>query len=97
MTDHENDEREDTPSVSFGTRKAQKLGFDYLVGLRTMIEDMNQRRRFDVSHYEFHEPAPDVLVEMMESGLGHAIPEAVLSFYQRVSDGFDLTWSYEDK
>ena len=87
----------DVPSVQFSRKRPRRIESDYLFELRDIVEDMLQRDGLEVQRFELHEPTPDILVELMEGGLGTMIPEIILGFFQRVSDGIELEWSYESE
>lgn len=84
----------ETPSVQFSRKRPRRIDSDYLFDLRDVVEDIRERDALQVERFEIHEPTPDVLVELMEGGLGTMIPEIILSFFQRVSDGLELEWTY---
>jgi len=87
---------DENASVSFGAKRPRRLTLEYLFDLRELVDDMRARTGIDVKRFEIHDPTPDVVVELMEAGLGSYVPELVLSFYKSVSDGLELVWEFED-
>jgi len=72
----------------------RSLQFDDLVRLRETTDEITERSDFRLLSLELFQPASDVVVSMFETGIGIAVPDHVLSFYRRVSDGVDFAWSY---
>lgn len=72
------------------------FGFADQLEFFALIEELLANEHTRILDYETHKPAPDIVVTTIEAGIGLTVPEAILTFYQRVSDGFDLSWSYEE-
>lgn len=86
----------DAPAVQFGSKRPRRMTLEYLFDLREMVEEMRKKSKIKVHRFDIHDPTPDVVVELMEAGLGSYVPELVLSFFKSVSDGLELKWDYEE-
>ncbi len=74
----------------------QRLGLEDLLSFQAIADELLERDRTRLLDFEIHKPAPEILISTIEAGLGATIPDSILSFYKRVSDGLDLRWSYEE-
>lgn len=86
----------DAPAVQFGSKRPRRLTLEYLFDLRELVDEMQAKPAIEVRRFDIHEPTPDVVVELMEAGLGSYVPELVLSFFKSVSDGLELEWTFKE-
>lgn len=70
------------------------LSFADQLEFHALVEELLQHEDTRIIDFETYKPAPDVIVSTIEAGIGLTVPEAILSFFQSISDGFDLEWSY---
>lgn len=74
----------------------QRLGLEDLLSFQAIADELVEQERTRLLDFEVHKPAPEILISTIEAGLGVTIPDSILSFYKKVSDGLDLRWSYEE-
>lgn len=77
-------------------RRPRKLNVNDLIDIKAVIREIDESNSLRLIKSEFFQPASDVVVTTIESGIGIAVPDNVLSFYQVISDGLEFEWNYKE-
>ncbi|MEZ4459308.1 MAG: hypothetical protein R3E66_06195 [bacterium] len=75
-------------------QRPRRLKFNDLVQLKKLFEAFEKDDAFLLLRSEMYQPASDVVVSTIESGIGVAVPDHILSFYQAISDGVEFDWTF---
>lgn len=82
-----------TGEVELDESGALALGLDDLLRLRDAVDELMDHPDFHLHKFDTFQPTSDVMVSMVESAAGIAVPSHILSFFREISDGLDLSWS----
>lgn len=89
-------DEDDIPTGEFEVEDeaASRLDLEDLLQLRDTVDALVAHQDFHLLKYDTFQPTSDVVISMMETGIGIAIPTPVLSFFREISDGLDVVWTY---